>query len=1043
MRTKLSAFCDKVIEAGWLVILIVVPLFFNQYSNRIFEPDKLSLLRTIATFMAVAWLIRWGEESLSPDDGADAKESVHLWRMPLVLPTSLLALAYVLTTITSRVPRISLWGAYERMQGTYSTLSYMVIFFLMLQTLRHVEQLRRLVTVAILTSFPIALYGLLQRYGLDPHPWGGNVTGRVPSHMGNAIFISGYLIMIAPLTLMRIVHLQRTAFGETDSQSRIAFTLLFGLLLLLHSWVWFAFGFGKGLMSGAFLLALCALVAVYLKRRVAPLLLMGGYGVILSAQLVCILFSQSRGPLLGIAGGLFLLGLLYAFLRHRRTAAIVPVGAVIAVLLFLVIINVPWSPLPEARDLPYIGRMTRLVEVDRNILKARKLIWQGAVEMIMADPFRTVVGYGPETMRVAYTPFHPSGLKLRLVGNVDRAHNETFDALITTGLVGFAAYVFLFASTLYHGLRWIGLVRSPSGKRFFIICGITGGALGLFVPLIVDGSLRFAGAGLPIGFVGGTSIYVAAQALSRHTRGAETKMRWRDLLLSALFAGIVAHFIEIQFGIAVAATRTYFWAYMAILVLLGQNLIAGVTEDVEEGDRRRTANRGAPRGQRRARSRQSHRPQMGPLSTQRISLGILIGLMLITMAWDYTTNPLASNNPLQVLISSLTTMAAKGSAGETSLGVLWLGIATFVISICVATLEVAMHHGEAADLNGLLSSLGIIGGIAATMGSIFALIHAARLKPGFEVSNLIYEFYIITGIVWLSLGTALYVGSPRPSTTVQGSLIVLYPILLIACLFFTDAKNIRPIKADTLYMQGLQFEKTDSLDKATHFYQEAIDAAPKQEFYHLSQGQALMEKGRAEKDPERRDAHFSRSLNALKRARELNPQSARHTTGLARLYRIRAELEDNDEERREKLEKALQHCKEAVELSPHNPHIYTEMGDIYIARQEWDRAVEAHEKAVAIKPDSTQSWNAIGYAYLQMEDWERAIQANKKALAITPKHYGTLENLALLYREWGRPSQALSYAQRALKVAPQEKKQSMEGFIEELEADNAVEKGEE
>ena len=58
MRTRLSIFCDKVIEAGWLAAIVIVPLFFNIHTNRVFEPDKLSLLRSVALVMAVAWLIR-------------------------------------------------------------------------------------------------------------------------------------------------------------------------------------------------------------------------------------------------------------------------------------------------------------------------------------------------------------------------------------------------------------------------------------------------------------------------------------------------------------------------------------------------------------------------------------------------------------------------------------------------------------------------------------------------------------------------------------------------------------------------------------------------------------------------------------------------------------------------------------------------------------------------------------------------------------------------------------------------------------------------
>ena len=56
--SRLSALCDKIIEAGWLVAVVLVPLFFNIYSSRVFEPDKLTLLRSIALVMSAAWIVR-------------------------------------------------------------------------------------------------------------------------------------------------------------------------------------------------------------------------------------------------------------------------------------------------------------------------------------------------------------------------------------------------------------------------------------------------------------------------------------------------------------------------------------------------------------------------------------------------------------------------------------------------------------------------------------------------------------------------------------------------------------------------------------------------------------------------------------------------------------------------------------------------------------------------------------------------------------------------------------------------------------------------
>ena len=44
-QTKIDQWCEAVIEAGWLAALVLSPLFFNVFSSRVFEPDKISLLR--------------------------------------------------------------------------------------------------------------------------------------------------------------------------------------------------------------------------------------------------------------------------------------------------------------------------------------------------------------------------------------------------------------------------------------------------------------------------------------------------------------------------------------------------------------------------------------------------------------------------------------------------------------------------------------------------------------------------------------------------------------------------------------------------------------------------------------------------------------------------------------------------------------------------------------------------------------------------------------------------------------------------------------
>ena len=40
-------------------------------------------------------------------------------------------------------------------------------------------------------------------------------------------------------------------------------------------------------------------------------------------------------------------------------------------------------------------------------------------------------------------------------------------------------------------------------------------------------------------------------------------------LLLGFVAAIIAHFVEINFGIAIASTRTYFWTSSALILLVG------------------------------------------------------------------------------------------------------------------------------------------------------------------------------------------------------------------------------------------------------------------------------------------------------------------------------------------------------------------------------------------------------------------------------------------------------------------------------------------
>jgi O-antigen ligase len=89
------------------------------------------------------------------------------------------------------------------------------------------------------------------------------------------------------------------------------------------------------------------------------------------------------------------------------------------------------------------------------------------------NALRPLVGYGPESMYVAYNGFYPPelGHVESRTASPDRSHNETLDSLVITGVLGLVAYLFLFGAVFYWGFRWLGLLSTR--RQFWIYVGLS------------------------------------------------------------------------------------------------------------------------------------------------------------------------------------------------------------------------------------------------------------------------------------------------------------------------------------------------------------------------------------------------------------------------------------------------------------------------------------------------------------------------------------------------------------------------------------------
>ncbi len=1012
VETRVSRLVEKIVESGWLAALIVVPLLFNVYDERVFEEDKAPLLRSIALFLAVAgliWLIERGRRALHTDDRP-------FWRLPLVVPWALMVAVYVLTTLWSVAPGISFWGAYIRRQGTYTNLSYMLLFILIVLLLRSPEQVNRLVTVILLASLPAALYGVVQHFGLDPLPWGGDVQRRVSSVAGNPIFIAAYLIMVVPLTLARVIeHFGRLMKDPEEGQPE--------------------------------------------PNYLPPSLLAGAYLFLLIVQLLTIVYSQSRGPFLGLGAGLFFFLVVFALQRRRSWLAVSSVALAAAGILFLIVFNLPNSPLAPLRDAPYIGRMGRIFELESGTGRVRVLIWDGVTDLLASNPVRTLTGYGPETLYLVYPPYYPPELGHLEARNAspDRSHNETFDALAMRGVLGFGVQLLLFGAFFYYVLRWLGLIRTRRHRNVYLGLWLVGGTVGWFLPYALMGNFTLSGVGLPAGIAVGMVLYMMGFALT-HLR-AEPVEHPYALLLVALLSGVMAHFVEIHFGIAIVATRLYFWTYAALAVVVGMPLVrrtATVTAQAPQRAGRRN------RRKRRKRSVADLTPSV--VTPTLLALSVMTALVLSVMVFDFIT--------LDFRVSRQT------------IAIPWMFTGMWIFGGLAVTAESAYEQDRQ---DGWLKRWGVYVAITVALAGLYLILHTNWLRsasvPGGSISadqlmqlvrrlaNVMTLFYIWTFVLIGLSAILLFVRDPHPlprRLTAAGWAAALYPILLMVAAVLTVNTNLNIARADIFSKQAQAYEASQQWDVAIMLYRKALELQPKQDRYFLNLGRAYLNKIQATRDdPAQREALLQEGLAVLEQARDTNPLNVDHWRNLASFHRAWAALVSDPEEQRQHLEEADRYYKRATELSPNNVTLWNDwaslmfqlgkdeqaleylnqaleidpafegtylmLADYYVRQGEWEKAREAYQKATELAPGNVQAWSGLAYTYVQLGDVQAAIEANLQALNVAPNDFVTHRNLALLYRDIGDLNNALVHAYRALEVAPESERPAMQAFVSELQ----------
>jgi putative inorganic carbon (HCO3(-)) transporter len=396
---------DRLISYLIGTLLFFLPLVFSPLTYISFEPLKLALLRILSVLIAAAIILKYANG-----------EPIYTARSRLALPIVSFSLLLVLSTAFSLNLHTSVWGELYRYEGLVTNLNYFFLFFVGFTFVRSEERIRGLLRIWLLSATLIAVYGLLQHFGVEFFPWDTSSmdVSRSFSTLGNASFLGAYLALTIPLGLA-LAALTKDAPGKKGRGT------------------WF-------LPLLASLVLIAALVFTYSRSAI------GGFFVAVVVTSMLLIFSDKK---------------------NRRLYLIW------AASLFVVIVLIAGlSALGTGKSMFGNWRLTSGGSVSTRIL-----LWKGAIDAIKERP---LLGSGPDSFKLVFPSFRPETwfAAVREIASPDKAHNESLQTAVGSGLLGLVAYLWLIIG--YFVLTVRALLRSSNRRRKIVLAAFFAGTLAYF-----------------------------------------------------------------------------------------------------------------------------------------------------------------------------------------------------------------------------------------------------------------------------------------------------------------------------------------------------------------------------------------------------------------------------------------------------------------------------------------------------------------------------------------------------------------------------------
>jgi len=287
------------------------------------------------------------------------------------------------SVIFSVDPAKSFWSNFERMEG-YVNVLHLLAYFLVASAVLSAEKLWTwFMRLSVTASVVMSFYGLLQLFGKIAIDQGST---RLDGTLGNAIYMAAYML----------------------------FNIFFALILAYRDW----------------------------DNKTLRWL----YAGVLVLDTAMLIFTETRGTILGLVGGLIVACAYLVFeLRHDarwkklRSIALGTLAAIALIVIgFIMVRNtsvIQHSPL---------GRLGA-ISLEDNTTKARFMIWDMSWAGFQEKP---LVGWGQENFSYVFNKYYNPAMYGQEQW-FDRAHDAYLDWLTAAGAPGFLLFISLFVASAW------------------------------------------------------------------------------------------------------------------------------------------------------------------------------------------------------------------------------------------------------------------------------------------------------------------------------------------------------------------------------------------------------------------------------------------------------------------------------------------------------------------------------------------------------------------------------------------------------------------